>query len=49
MKIGLLPLYLALYDECRPDLAGEIRSFSGKIAKALENKGFEVVFLPPAA
>ena len=46
MKIGLLPLYLALYDKCRPDIADEIRSFSGKIAKKLEDNGFEVIVSP---
>lgn len=46
MKIGLLPLYLALYDNIRPQLSQEIRTFADKIEKALEAKGCEVVLSP---
>ena len=46
MKIGLLPFYLALYDNFRPERSDEIRAFAGKISKALEAKGFEVVSSP---
>ena len=46
MKIGLLPLYLALYDKYCPDIGEGIRSFTGKIAGALESRGFEVVPAP---
>lgn len=47
MKIGLLPFYLALYDNnCRPEIGEAARAFAGKIAQALEAKGFEVVSSP---
>ena len=46
MKIGLLPFYLALYDQCRPQIADKIRSFADTIAGALESRGFEVVPSP---
>ena len=46
MKIGLLPLYLALYDKYRPEIGEDIRSFAGKIASSLESRGFEVVSSP---
>ncbi len=46
MKIGLLPFYLALYDQCRPQIADKISSFADTIAGALESRGFEVVPSP---
>ena len=46
MKIGLLPFYLALYDQCRPQIADSIRAFAGTIADALSSRGCEVVASP---
>lgn len=43
MKIGLLPLYIELYDKCCPEHSQKIRTFAGTIAGALEARGFEVV------
>ncbi len=42
-KIGLLPLYLALYDEVVPEARPRIEAFYETIAAALEGKGLEVV------
>ena len=46
MKIGLLPLYIELYDKCAPEISQEIRHFSAAVAGALSAKGFEVVTSP---
>lgn len=46
MKIGLLPLYLALYDETSPDARPRMEAFYESIAKAFEAKGAEVVRSP---
>ena len=46
MKVGLLPLFLALYDQCRPEASQEIRKFSNVIAGELEKRGCEVVTSP---
>ena len=46
MKIGLLPLFLALYDQCRPEASQEIRKFAGTVAGELEKRGYEVVSSP---
>lgn len=43
MKIGLLPFYLELYDKCRPEIAAEIRSFTGRIAEKLTARNFQIV------
>jgi len=42
-KIGLLPLYLALYDEVVPDARPRIESFYETIASELEKKWVDVV------
>ena len=46
MKIGLFPFYLALYDNVVPELGPGIRQFAGRIAAALQARGFEVVQSP---
>ena len=43
MKIGLLPFYLALYDEILPETGRTARPFADRIAAALKTRGFEVV------
>lgn len=43
MKIGLLPLYIALYDETSPHVRPRLEAFYKKIAKAFEEKDIEVV------
>ncbi|MHB9022771.1 MAG: L-arabinose isomerase family protein [Armatimonadota bacterium] len=45
-KIGLLPLYLALYDEALPEMRGRIEEFYATIAGALRERGLEVVTTP---
>ncbi len=41
-KIGLLPLYLALYDESLPTLRAAQEEFSTSVLAALRNEGLEV-------
>lgn len=41
-KIGLLPLYLALYDEVVPDVRSRIEAFYETIAAEFEKRGLEV-------
>lgn len=41
-RIGLLPLYLALYDELIPDLRGAFDGFMDEIAAGFEARGIEV-------
>lgn len=43
MKIGLLPLYIALYDETSPHCRPRLEAFYDRIAKAFEERGMEVV------
>ena len=43
MKIGLLPLYIALYDEISPQSRPRLEAFYKKIVKAFENRKIEVV------
>ena len=43
MKIGLLPLYIALYDESSPHCRPRLESFYDRIAKGFEERGIEVV------
>ena len=45
-KVGLLPLYLELYDKSMPQLHGQIESFYGIIASELEKRGLDVVRVP---
>ena len=42
MKIGLLPLYIALYDETSPGVRPRMEKFYDDIAKAFEKRGLEV-------
>ncbi len=46
MKIGLLPFYLALYDQVHKDLSENIRKFTDVIAGELARRGFDVVPSP---
>lgn len=46
MKIGLLPFYIALYDNSHPEYAETIRAFSAVIAQELRTRGFEVAEAP---
>ena len=46
MKIGLLPFYLALYDNAVPENGRKVRPFADKIAAALKARGFDVVQSP---
>ena len=43
MKIGLLPLYIKLYDDVAPDVRPRLNEFYEKIAVEFENRGIEVV------
>ena len=43
MKIGLLPLYIALYDESSPHCRPRLEAFYKRIAKAFEEREIEVV------
>ena len=45
-KIGLLPLYIALYDEASPHYRPVVEQFYETIASNLENKGLDVVRVP---
>jgi L-arabinose isomerase len=42
-KVGLLPLYLKLYDEIRPEWRGPLGAFADQVAGKLSAAGFEVV------
>ena len=46
MKIGLLPFYLALYDQVAPATGTTLRPFADTIAGELSKRGFEVVQSP---
>ena len=46
MKIGFLPLYIALYDESGFAARHRLEPFYETLAKALEEKGFEVLRSP---
>ena len=45
-KIGLLGLYLELYDECSPDMRSKVDGFYEKIAVEFESRGFMVLRKP---
>ncbi len=46
-KVGLLPLYIKLYDDfCLPERRMRVEEFYAKIASLLESKGLEVVTNP---
>lgn len=42
-KVGLLPLYIKLYDDIWPDVRGQVESFYFDIKKELEARGLNVV------
>lgn len=46
MKIGLLPLYVKLYDDVASDIRPRLNAFYEKIAVEFENRGIEVVRSP---
>ncbi|MBO5723952.1 MAG: hypothetical protein J6S58_03915, partial [Lentisphaeria bacterium] len=46
MKIGFLPLYLALYDKVSPDTRPRVQAFADQTAQDLRHLGFEVVQSP---
>ena len=46
MKIGLLPLYVKLYDDKLPELRTRMDTFYNAIAKSFEQRGIEVVRSP---
>ncbi|HBN82740.1 MAG TPA: hypothetical protein DDZ89_02750 [Clostridiales bacterium] len=43
IKIGLLPLYLKLYDDTMPELRKEFDSFQEEIIRMLEERGLSIV------
>lgn len=45
-KIGLLPLWLKLYDECCQHVRPEVEAFAGTICAEYEKRGVEVVKAP---
>ncbi len=45
-RIGLLPLYLELYDEVRPDARPEIEAWADRVAETLAGLGLNVVSAP---
>lgn len=46
VKIGLLPLYLKLYDDAAPEARSKVEAFYHEIAEVLSRKGAEVVTSP---
>lgn len=46
LRVGLLPLYLELYDEALPQMRAGVEEFAKKIETALVGKGLEVVPAP---
>ena len=48
ITVGLLPLYVKLYDEVLPDLAKQVEPFTGRVATALRGAGVAVVPVPMA-
>lgn len=46
LTIGLLPLYIELYDQSTPEMRPRIERFSESIATAFEQRGFRVVRVP---
>lgn len=45
-RLGLLPLYLALYDEVLPDLRGRMETFAGQIRDGLQRRDLAVSLAP---
>ena len=46
LTIGLLPLYIELYDQSTPEMRPRIERFAESIATAFEQRGFRVVRVP---
>ena len=46
MKIGFLPLYVKLYDDCVPSVRPRMNEFYATVAQMLRDKGAEVVESP---
>ena len=46
IKIGFLPLYIQLYDDCKLELRERLTAFYESIAKNFEEDGFDVVRTP---
>lgn len=46
MKIGFLPLYIALYDQVCPAIRPEMQAIADNTAQRLNQKGFQVVQAP---
>ena len=42
IKIGFLPLYLKLYDECCPDMRPQVEAFTAMIRGEYEKRNIEV-------
>ncbi len=42
LKIGLLPLYIELYDKTWPDIRKKMESFASTICSEFENRGIAV-------
>ena len=45
-KVGLLPLYLELYDRTDPQIRPAIDACRMKVANALKAQGMEVIHVP---
>jgi len=45
-RIGLLPLYLKLYDEALPALCGDLAPFLAEVVGAFEGRGVQVIEAP---
>ena len=46
IKIGLLPLYVALYDDCMPEMRQSIEAYYHHIAAMLGEHGMDVITAP---
>ncbi len=46
IKIGFLPLYLKLYDECCPELRSQFEAFAKTITEEYEKRNIEVIAAP---
>ena len=46
MKIGLLPFYIKLYDDCSPKYSQPARDFAKLIANELRKRGLDVFEAP---
>ena len=46
LKIGLLPLYVALYDTSSPEMRPEIEGYYAEVVQKLQSRGLEVLTSP---